>query len=178
MNIYQTAEYQQACLSKESAPALTSSVSTANSSENKRLLGRTDPEVCGVALAQDRSSKYVTPRWEDHSTFRNYVDEAKRRRYSEHSCAALFGWKSARTDQVSAEAKSSKESASALTSSVPSTASPENASFFAATGFTALCSTRRWSTAYQAPRTPKPPPAPLSRVVSLFSAATRGSERR
>jgi hypothetical protein len=112
--------------SKESASALTSSVSTANSSENKSLLSRTDPEVCGVALVHDHSSKYVTPRWEDHSTFRTYVDEAKRRKFSAHSCAAMFGWKSARTEQVSAEAKSSKESASALTSSASTASSWES----------------------------------------------------
>ena len=62
--------------------------------ENKRILGRTDPEICGFALEQDHSSKYETPRWEDDSTFRKYVDEAKRRGFSAHSCAALFGWTS------------------------------------------------------------------------------------
>ena len=65
--------------------------------ENKRILGRTDPAICGFALEQDHSSKYETPRWEDDSTFRKYVDEAKRRGFSAHSCAALFEWKSAQT---------------------------------------------------------------------------------
>ena len=65
--------------------------------ENQRILGRTDPEICGFALEQDHSSKYETPRWEDDPTFRKYVDEAKRRGFSAHSCAALFEWKSAQT---------------------------------------------------------------------------------
>ncbi len=68
--------------------------------ENKRILGRTNPEICGFALEQDHSSKYETPRWEDYSTFRKYVEKAKRRGFSAHSCAALFGWKSAQTKQV------------------------------------------------------------------------------
>ena len=88
--------------SKESASALTSSVSTASSWESKKLLSRTDPEVCGFALGQ--GSKHETPRWEAGSFFRKYVDEAKRRGFSAHSCAALFGWESSRTKQVSAEA--------------------------------------------------------------------------
>ena len=98
MTIYQTAEYQQACLSKESASALVSSVSTTSSGESKRILGRTDPEVCGFALG--KGSKQETPRWEADSFFLKYVDEAKRRGFSAHSCAALFGWKSAQTKQV------------------------------------------------------------------------------
>ncbi len=68
--------------------------------ENQRILGRTDPEICGFALDQDHSSKYETPRWEDDPTFRKYVDEAKRRGYSADSCAALFGWKSAQAKQI------------------------------------------------------------------------------
>jgi hypothetical protein len=87
--------------SKESASALTSSVSSASSWEIKRILGRTDPEICGFALGQ--GSKHETPRWEANSFFRKYVDEAKRRGFSAHSCAALFGWESAGTKQVSAE---------------------------------------------------------------------------
>ncbi len=68
--------------------------------ENKRILGRADPEICGFALEQDRSSKSDTPRWEDDLTFRKYVDEAKRRGYSADSCAALFEWKSAQAKQI------------------------------------------------------------------------------
>ena len=103
MTIYQTAEYQQACLSKESASALTSSASISSSGENKRILGQTDPEVCVFALVHDHSSKHETARWTADSFFRKYVDEAKRRGFSAHSCAALFGWESAGTKQVSAE---------------------------------------------------------------------------
>ena len=55
------------------------------------------------SLEQDHSSKHETPRWEDDSTFRKYVDEAKRRKFSAHSCAALFGWESAQTKQVRGE---------------------------------------------------------------------------
>jgi len=68
--------------------------------ENKRILGLSNPAICGFALEQDHSSKHETPRWEDDSTFREYVDEAKRRGFSAHSCAALFGWASAQTTQV------------------------------------------------------------------------------
>ena len=82
MTIYQTAEYQQACLL------------------NKSLSSQTDNQICKTALEPDPSSKYETPRWEDYAYFREYVDEAKRRGYSAHSCAALFGWESAQTKQV------------------------------------------------------------------------------
>ena len=68
--------------------------------ENKRILGRTHPAICGFALEQDHSSKHETPRWEDDPTFREYVDEAKRRGFSAQSCAALFGWKSAQAKHV------------------------------------------------------------------------------
>ena len=68
--------------------------------ENKRILGRTDPAICGFALAQDLSSKHETPRWEGDPTFREYVVEAKRRGFSADSCAALFGWKNAQTKLV------------------------------------------------------------------------------
>jgi hypothetical protein len=55
--------------------------------ENKRILGRTHPAICGFALEQDHSSKHETPRWEDDPTFREYVDEAKRRGFSAQLCA-------------------------------------------------------------------------------------------
>jgi hypothetical protein len=70
------------------------------SSENKRMLGRSNPAICGFALEQDQSSKYENPRWEDDPTFRKYVDEARRRGFSAHSCAARFGWPGAQSDQV------------------------------------------------------------------------------
>ena len=73
--------------------------------ENERILSRSDPTICGFALEQDRSSKYETPRWEDDPTFRKYVDEAERRGYSAHSCAAMFGWRSARSEHVRGQAE-------------------------------------------------------------------------
>jgi hypothetical protein len=63
-------------------------------------LSRSDPAICGFALEQDQSSKYETPRWEDDLTFRKYVDEAKRRGFSAHSCAAMFRWHSAKSMHV------------------------------------------------------------------------------
>jgi hypothetical protein len=68
--------------------------------ENERILGRSDPAICGFALEQDQSSKYETPHWEDDPTYRKYVDEAKRRGFSAHSCAAMFGWQSAQSKHV------------------------------------------------------------------------------
>ena len=68
--------------------------------ENKKMLGLSNPAICGFALEQDQASKYETPRWEDDPAFRKYVDEAKRRGFSTHSCAAVFGWHSAESMDV------------------------------------------------------------------------------
>jgi len=79
--------------------------SVRQSAQTEVLSHQTDDEVCGFALEQDHSSRYIAPRWEDYIHFRKYVDEAKQRGFSALSCASLFGWESALTKQAPADTR-------------------------------------------------------------------------